>query len=204
MKHVWNRLAYLSIITIMKTVLYVYADVNECEARACHTHAICTNTRGSYECQCSAGFTGDGMNCSGRNCLHWYTENIDSPLCRLGWMPKWDTCLWLWLRLCEYHRQLFLHMCCGITMEWRVMSRYDHGLCMGHASKYIYTEEEYKKIKYNRTFIVQHRQISCDLMIYVTILCCSYGDRTTVMVCWLWTSRRNDWVLWLFVVYSIT
>ena len=60
----------------------MFADVNECEAspRACHPNANCTNTGGSYECNCSVGFTGDGMSCSGRNCLHWYTESIDSPL----------------------------------------------------------------------------------------------------------------------------
>ena len=70
--------------TVIETALCV-CSVNECEAspRPCHPNANCTNTGGSYECHCSVGFTGDGMSCSGRNCLHWYTKSIDSPLCRL-------------------------------------------------------------------------------------------------------------------------
>ena len=31
----------------------------------CDDDAMCTNTEGSFECTCSPGFTGDGLNCTG-------------------------------------------------------------------------------------------------------------------------------------------
>lgn len=40
-------------------------DDNECSvAGSCHVNASCTNTRGSFKCECSTGFTGDGISCS--------------------------------------------------------------------------------------------------------------------------------------------
>ena len=43
------------------------ADVNECSEvfHRCHENANCSNTDGSYECHCSAGYTGDGTVCEG-------------------------------------------------------------------------------------------------------------------------------------------
>ena len=38
----------------------------------CHTNASCTNTNGSYECQCLPGFTGDGVNCSSKRKFRVY------------------------------------------------------------------------------------------------------------------------------------
>merc|ERR1712176_1595115 len=40
-------------------------DMGECEAEThdCHADATCTNNSGSYECECNAGFTGDGKDC---------------------------------------------------------------------------------------------------------------------------------------------
>lgn len=37
-------------------------DVDECDLglHDCHPDAICTNTHGSYSCQCKRGFNGDG------------------------------------------------------------------------------------------------------------------------------------------------
>ena len=54
----------------------VLLDINECRQApsVCHRLAKCSNTEGSFSCQCDIGFTGDGIvNCTG---IH---ENI-SPL----------------------------------------------------------------------------------------------------------------------------
>ncbi|KFD68230.1 hypothetical protein M514_03139 [Trichuris suis] len=41
------------------------SDINECKFTefACHKHAICINTPGSYVCQCKRGYSGDGRQC---------------------------------------------------------------------------------------------------------------------------------------------
>ncbi|XP_015767027.1 PREDICTED: uncharacterized protein LOC107345791 [Acropora digitifera] len=41
-------------------------DLDECSGgnNHCHANAFCTNTFGSYECECSAGYSGDGRNCT--------------------------------------------------------------------------------------------------------------------------------------------
>ena len=46
------------------------SDIDECEASTnmCHQEANCTNTDGSYTCTCNSGYTGDGLECSGK-CL---------------------------------------------------------------------------------------------------------------------------------------
>ncbi|XP_072046366.1 uncharacterized protein [Amphiura filiformis] len=44
-----------------------YANIDEClfGLAGCHdTHATCTNTAGSFMCDCVAGFEGDGFNCT--------------------------------------------------------------------------------------------------------------------------------------------
>ena len=47
-------------------VLFMYADVDECERNEdnCHVNANCTNTEGSFNCSCNPGYTGDGINCT--------------------------------------------------------------------------------------------------------------------------------------------
>ncbi|XP_028518446.1 neurotrypsin, partial [Exaiptasia diaphana] len=40
-------------------------DINECSVvDSCHPDAFCTNTIGSYICQCNPGYNGDGKSCS--------------------------------------------------------------------------------------------------------------------------------------------
>ena len=42
-------------------------DVDECmqNSNDCDANANCTNTEGSYTCECLRGYTGNGRNCSG-------------------------------------------------------------------------------------------------------------------------------------------
>ena len=53
----------------------VYTDIDEC-AKHTHqcdeAHAKCSNTAGSYNCECNVGFTGDG-----RHCGKLVTEKLD-------------------------------------------------------------------------------------------------------------------------------
>ena len=48
--------------------LFVTLDLDECRGNNnhCHQNAVCTNTLGSYKCQCATGYTGDGLSCSGK------------------------------------------------------------------------------------------------------------------------------------------
>ena len=47
--------------------LFYVLDINECEnSSTCHPRANCSNTEGSFSCQCEKGYTGDGIfNCTG-------------------------------------------------------------------------------------------------------------------------------------------
>lgn len=40
----------------------VFLDVDECdtEEHSCSADAVCNNTRGSYNCDCKPGYSGDG------------------------------------------------------------------------------------------------------------------------------------------------
>ena len=48
-------------------LFFFFTDINECEQgkNLCHINALCTNTLGSYVCQCKPGFSGDGRTCEG-------------------------------------------------------------------------------------------------------------------------------------------
>ena len=49
-------------------------DYDECQKKdACHANATCSNTIGSYTCQCKYSFTGDGRSCV------WYRGMFRSP-----------------------------------------------------------------------------------------------------------------------------
>ena len=46
----------------------IFVDIEECalDLAGCHeTRATCTNTPGSYMCNCINGFMGDGVTCTG-------------------------------------------------------------------------------------------------------------------------------------------
>ena len=44
------------------------SDINECNAGThnCSSNAFCNNTKGSYNCSCKPGYTGDGRTCTGK------------------------------------------------------------------------------------------------------------------------------------------
>ena len=48
--------------------IYYFADINECETEKhqCDSNAFCNNTKGSYICTCKPGYTGNGVNCTGK------------------------------------------------------------------------------------------------------------------------------------------
>ena len=41
-------------------------DIDECNWNTCDLNATCTNTIGSYMCDCFSGFSGDGKDCYGK------------------------------------------------------------------------------------------------------------------------------------------
>ncbi|XP_044165430.1 neurogenic locus notch homolog protein 1-like [Acropora millepora] len=58
-------------------------DVDEClqETDLCSAYTMCSNTKGSYNCSCKAGYTGDGRNCTR------FRESTDSfKGCHEGWV----------------------------------------------------------------------------------------------------------------------
>lgn len=48
-------------IAVMLSMLgfFCNADIDECKNNACGKNAICTDTDGSYECECKAGYMGN-------------------------------------------------------------------------------------------------------------------------------------------------
>ena len=55
-------------------------NVNECadNTHDCDANASCTDTIGSYTCECDAGYSGDGLNCSNDNECTDNTDNCDA------------------------------------------------------------------------------------------------------------------------------
>ena len=47
--------------------------MDECLTNPCHQLAQCSNTIGSYECQCLAGFSGNGKQCIGKPTVTIFT-----------------------------------------------------------------------------------------------------------------------------------
>ena len=51
----------------IKDYVHLSVDVNECkEVNDCHEKATCSNTIGSYQCQCLEVYVGDGKACVGK------------------------------------------------------------------------------------------------------------------------------------------
>ena len=50
------------------TLLLIFLDIDECLlSNQCHVNARCTDTEGSYVCQCDNGYSGNGFDCSSKS-----------------------------------------------------------------------------------------------------------------------------------------
>ena len=47
---------------------FFHSDIDECASTVpyCSPDATCSNTKGSYQCRCNQGFSGDGKECKGK------------------------------------------------------------------------------------------------------------------------------------------
>ena len=73
----------------MNQNLYLFSDVDECTLNTdnCDINAECTNTVGSFECDCNDGYAGTGVTCTG---IYLVTINKKQPVCnivkRIAWL----------------------------------------------------------------------------------------------------------------------
>ena len=63
-----------SLVSKLNNVILIWylSDVDECNAPGannCSSNAECVNKRGSFQCNCKSGYTGDGVNCNGKRFL---------------------------------------------------------------------------------------------------------------------------------------
>ena len=63
------------------------SDINECDLNThnCSNHANCFNTNGSFVCNCSDGFSGNGVICEGMPTIIFFRLNW----IRLATNPSW-------------------------------------------------------------------------------------------------------------------
>ena len=69
-------------------------DIDECRniTAPCHANATCNNTDGSYTCTCNDGYSGDGVNCTGKPSfsLQYLICRICDYICYWYWYEKMD------------------------------------------------------------------------------------------------------------------
>ena len=58
-------------------------NINECESQVCNINAACTDTPGSYRCQCNPGFLGNGKRCEKLDSSSNKTESKETHPCFL-------------------------------------------------------------------------------------------------------------------------
>ena len=60
----------MCMFTLPSLLSKFFVDINECAVEPCDVNANCTNTIGSFTCECNYGYTGDGMLCTGMVILY--------------------------------------------------------------------------------------------------------------------------------------
>lgn len=113
-------------------------DVDECDLglHDCHPDALCTNTHGSFSCQCKRGFNGDGKeNCTKtcyEKCVNGYCSEAPDYKCKcnLGWTGpdcrtncgcyNHSTCMQVNGKIVHIH----MHICVSILIFGYLGTRY--------------------------------------------------------------------------------
>ena len=54
---------------VLISVSFLFLDVDECVNNPCHDNANCSDSEGSFECQCNVGYSGNGFNCSSKRII---------------------------------------------------------------------------------------------------------------------------------------
>ena len=65
-----------TVILIFK--LFIIADIDECSegSHTCDENANCTNTNGSFKCDCKVGFSGNGKTCEGTYICTMFSKTL--------------------------------------------------------------------------------------------------------------------------------
>ena len=73
---------------LQQTINYVYLDINECakQDHGCSAHAVCRNTKGSHNCTCKPGYSGDGRTCQG-NVMNYCLSNLEPHILLFSILP---------------------------------------------------------------------------------------------------------------------
>ena len=102
--HPW----YYIIITLneSKLLYYQHSDIDECSNGVdnCSQYASCTNTLGSYNCTCIAGYLGDGFDCS---------EYIHTLPTKFALM-SYDVIIWDFIHNCAWCNKVVL-----LLLQWQ-------------------------------------------------------------------------------------
>jgi hypothetical protein len=81
-------------------LLHFTPDINECSSGThnCHSDAICSNSKGSFNCICKDGYQGNGSYCEGMKYIFspiygnvWFASLISSGLFVFFFLTYWQT-----------------------------------------------------------------------------------------------------------------